>query len=226
MPPPQPSLSLSRVSATSFSASVSGGSVSATHTLYYRKAGASSDTTGPSLVGNGGLGTMSGLSANATYQAWAVGLEGGSYSLPGFAYVSLAQPETLAAGLHAHFNGSAALTAGVTGGMWTGEVPEGTAPPYVWLDVQEVRQVPNFVDQLEYARVFAHLYGLGAEQTETMAYRFKGHFDYGELSISGVDCVALLPTTYRLVSEAMRHRDGRLVFRAVMGYNAILQRPR
>lgn len=229
MPPPsQPTLTLARLSGTSFSASVSGGDPSATHSLYYARPGVSVFTTASSTVtGNGSFSNVTGLVTNATYVAYAVGLLSGSYSLPGFSWVSLAAPGDLAGAVHQLFSGDPALAAAVPGGLWTGEVPEGTAFPYAWLELPEELTLPTTVDQLESAKLSFHLWGIGAEAASDAAIALKAVFDYATLPPFGDSVsVGTWPVSRRLQCEGLRDASSRLVFRSVVTYRVVTQRPR
>jgi hypothetical protein len=227
MPPSTPTLTLARASGTSFTASVTG-DASATHTLYYGTSGSAPTTAwGVTVAGSGDFGTVTGLSPNGSYAAYAVASEAGSYSLPGFAWVSLAAAGTLAGAVHAWFNGDAALVAAIPGGLWTGEVPEGTSFPYAWLELPEATSLPNFVDQLEASRVVFHVWAVGAEAAQLAAEKVRARFDYRQLDAYGDSaCVGMVPRHWRLQCEGLRDPAGRLVFRAVVGYQVLTQRPR
>lgn len=228
--PAQPSLTLTALGPTSFRASVANGSAGATHTLYYRQTGSGADTTGPSISGNGSA-DVANLSPSATYFAWVVGSESGAYSLPGFASVSLATADTLAGAFHRRFNGDPSLVAALSGGLWTGEVPEGTAPPYAWLDLPATSSAPLFESELEISRALVHVFAVGAESAESLASQFKACFDYQTLDFNPRpafprSCVLCIPKRYRLVCERVRYKDTSLVFRASLVWHVVTQKDR
>lgn len=226
--PPTPTLTLASPSSTSFTATIAGGSSGAVHTLYYRKTGALLDTThSPTLTGNGVF-SVTGLEVGAHYSAHVVGAEGGFLSLPAFGWVALAQTNTLAQAVHTHFNADGSLVAAITGGLWTGEVPEGTDPPYAWLDISDVASNPTFEQEFEAARVTVHIYARGAAQAESLAALWKDGFDYETLGfpLGGVSSVMLIPRRYRLVNEMVRYKDSALVYRTVLTYHVLLQKDR
>mgnify|MGYP001617655917 FL=1 len=161
MPPPTPTLALTRTSSSSFTAAVSGGSASATHSLQYRLVGATQDTSATPITGNGAFAPITDLVDHATYWAWSAGLESGSYSQPAWGWVSLASPQDLLGAFHTHWYGDPALVTAVPGGLWTGEVPEGTAYPYAWLELPNVTSHPNFVNQIESSNVVTHVWAQG-----------------------------------------------------------------
>lgn len=134
----------------------------------------------------------------------------------------------LSTAIHERFEGSLAATA-IPGGLWTDEVPEGTAYPYAWLDLSQVDTVYNFVSRGEYGRIGVHVYGLGADAAETAMEAFKSRFDGCKLAYteeSGFHSIFFVPLRYRLVGENLRHQTGALVFRASQTYLTLTQRPR
>lgn len=226
MPPPtQPSLTLSAVSTTSFQAVVSGADAGDTVTLYYRQVGATQDTQGPSQTGNGTL-TVTGLVDSGQYQAFVVASNGTSFSLPAYGYVSLGTSDLLSAAVHAQFNQNGALVQAIPGGMWTGEVPEGTNPPYVWLDLPDTQTTPIFVDYFERSFFHAHLYAIGAQQAEAAAAAFKAVFDWCSLPFQTAGSVWCQPRRKRLIPEKARWKDGTLMYRVVLTYDVLAQYPR
>ena len=227
MPPPTPALALARVSSSSFSASVSGGSASATHSLYYRLPGASTDTLAGTRSGNGAFTAVSGLQDHATYVAWAVGEESGSYSLPHFQWVSLADPEDLLGAVHERWYGDPTLSALVAGGLWTGEVPEGTAYPYAWVEMPESTAHPNFVSQVESSRITFHIWAVGAASASACARSLRARLDWQSISpFASAVCVSCSPRGERLACEGLRDSQARLVFRSTVTYQILVQRPR
>ncbi len=227
MPPPtQPSLSLSRVSSTSFSAAISG-DAGVTNTLNYAISGSILPyTSAPSITGNGSI-TVTNLVNNGSYNAYAFAYSAvsDSYSLPNFKFLSLSQPDTLTASLHQLFSSSPALVAAISGGMWTGEIPESTSPPYCWLDISDVQTAPTFEQEYDAGRVTFNIFALGAESAETCANLLKSVFDYSVLTFSSASttCIQLMPKRYKLICEMVRYKDSSLVYRAVLSYHTLLQ---
>lgn len=130
---------------------------------------------------------------------------------------------------HNHFNKSASLKAAIPGGIWTGQVPEGTLYPYAWADIAQVNTHYTMLNRMEYARIFTHIYALGAEDVEAVAGKFKDHYDESRLEFavgSQAYCVAVIPQTYKLLSENLRHKSGALIFRASLLYFVLYQRSR
>lgn len=225
--PSKPSLTLTATSGTSFDAAIVG-TVGLTTTAYYRAVGASVDDTAGSVSGSGTL-SVSGLSEGGTYQVYAVTADAGGYSLPAYGVVSLAQDNHLTTAFHSHFNGNAPLVASLPGGLWTGEVPEGTALPYAWLDVTGVDTSPTFEDEFDRGTITVHVYGLGAAVVENVVSLWRSAFNYKTLAFpspASAACVQLFQRRYRLVCEMVRHRDSSLVYHAVLTYHVLVQKPR
>ncbi len=222
--PTQPSIILSALSDSSFQAVIAGDTLP-THRLFYRRVDELTFTTGPTLVGSGTL-TVTGLMTNGQYLVWVVADLAGIYSLPAVDLVSLALLDTLTGAVHAQWQASAGLTTSVPGGLWTGEVPEGTTLAYASLDLSGVRSNPLFESQFEMGRFTIHLYAIGAGRAEVGALQVKAAFDYKTLTFTSAVCVQCVPATYRLVSEAVRHKTGELIHRAILAYDILLQRDR
>ncbi len=227
----QPSLSLSRVNSTSFSAAITDGDNALTHALYYWQASNPTRISpGPTIVGLGSLGTLSGLQVNGVYQAFAIATNGTTaYSLPSpLSSVSLAASDTLSAAFHTRFNASPTLSTLLPGGLWTGEVPEGTAPPYGWLDISRIITSPTFEQQFEAGKLTLHLLTIGAEAAEALALQVKAWFDYQRLTFSSnaTTCIQLLPRDYRLVCEMIRYKDSSLIYRVILTYHILIQKDR
>lgn len=227
MLPPTPILALSRLSSSSFSATVAGGSASATHSLYYREIGASGDGLWGSIVGNGSFAPITGLRHHSTYQAWAVGLESGSYSLPSISTVSLADPGDVLGAIHAWWASDPSLSSLVAGGLWTGEVPEGTPYPYAWLDSPSTDSMPNLKDQIEAHGITFHVWAIGAASAESCARAVKSRFDYRTLpSFGDSSFISSTPVRKSLRCENLRDKSGNLVFRSSLTYRILTQLPR
>lgn len=131
---------------------------------------------------------------------------------------------------HRHFNNHPYLVTAVAGGFWTGEVPEGVPYPYAYLHLNHVDSLPLMSSyQMEFGRTSVHVYALGAESAEATIQLFKKAFDYQDLPFDpGTDthCVSMVPSRYQLVSENLRHKSGKLVFRATQSYSLVVQKPK
>ncbi len=135
--------------------------------------------------------------------------------------------DTLSAAIHNKFQQSSALVSAISGGLWTGEVPEGSRSPYAWLEIAGIDSIPLIgIDEFEYARFIVHIYGPGAETVEAAAFLFKDAFDYKDLFFSTRACISVQPLSYRLLSESLRSASGVLMFRAVLLYRVHIQNPK
>lgn len=133
--------------------------------------------------------------------------------------------DLLSQAVHAQFASSSDLVAGISGGLWTGEIPEGTTPPYAWLDLTNTNISPIFEDFFEHSTFAVHIYAIGAAQAEQLGSLFRTAFDWQELPFSSdASCIWLKPRRYRLVPERARWKDGTLMFRAVIVYDVLVQR--
>lgn len=223
--PAQPSLLLATLSSTSFQATVSNGNNTDVMRLFYRKVGDSLDIAGPTLVGNGVMPPLTGLTTNGQYQVYVIADNGSSYSQPSYAYISLAQSDLLSTAVHAHFGANPVLASLLSGGLWTGEIPEGTTPPYAWLDIAGGTTTPLFIDVLDRSRFIVHIYAIGAASAEACAQQFKAVFDFQTLPFQTNASVWCKPLNYRLVPEKARWKDGTLMYRAVLSYDVLTQIP-
>ena len=224
--PTRPTLALSRVSNTAFNATISGGGVANTHRLFYRLLGATSDTTGGTLVGNGVI-TTSFLESQGQYLVHVVAddnLDG--YSLPAIGTVSLVETDSPFTAIHAKWNGSPSLVAAVTGGLWSGEVPEYVEPPYCHFDSSIVSSRYVFEDEIEEARVTFMVYAFGYQATYDLCRQIKATFDYQTLTFSTSGSVGIWPITWRVSNEGLRWKDNRLVHRGTVSYRMAVHRTR
>lgn len=226
--PVQPSLALARLSDTSFSATTSGGTGTDTQRLFYRQVGATLDTTGPTQVGNGVL-TVSGLVTQGQYNAFVVADSGSSYSLPSLASVSLASTDSLFSALQARFNAVPATVGLVAGGLWAGEVPEGTPLPYAWYDGSEFLTGPQFELEYESTRISFHVFALGYAAAETCVRQLKATYDYQSVPFNSTNAtysIGTWPRSWRIYNERIRWKDNSLIHRGVVNYLAVVQRSR
>jgi len=227
--PAKPTLTLTPTSSTSFDALVAGTPGLDTAVTYYAVGFPGVDYTAGVVSGTGTL-SVTGLSEGASYFVYAVTQDVGGYSPPAFATVSLAQDNHVSTAFHNHFNNDAPLVAALTGGLWTGEVPEGTEMPYAWLDVSSVDTSPcTFEGEFDRALVTVHVFGLGASVVERIATLWRAAFNYKQLAFpdpSTAASIQLFQRRYRLVCEMVRHRDSRLIYHAILTYHALVQHPR
>lgn len=225
--PASPIVVLTALSGTSFEADVTG-TPALTSTVFYRKVGDDVDSTAGTVSGDGVV-TVTNLEEGGTYQVFVVTANSDGYSLPAFGVVSLAQDNHISTAFHTHLNSNAGLVAALPGGLWTGEVPEGTNMPYAWLDITAVETSPTFEQEFDRAVVTVHIYGLGASVVENIVTLWRAAFNYKTLSFpspNSAACVQLFQKRYRLVCELIRHSDSRLIYHAILTYHVLVQHPR
>jgi hypothetical protein len=199
-----------------------------TTTVYYQAVGSTQQQTGPSRNGSGAV-TLGGLSEGNSYLFFVISTLNTDFSLPSVIHVNLVQGElTLTGAIHNRWNQDLALSQAVVGGLWTGEVPEGTAQPYTWLEVPRVMGRPYFADRFDRCIVLFHTYAVGAALAETCAQLIRDRFDEKPLSFNSniTKAVYMLERMYRLVCEGTRSRDNQLVFRTIQTYEIYTQKPR
>ena len=132
----------------------------------------------------------------------------------------------LSQAIHQAFSTDPTLPTVITGGLWTGEVPEGTAPPYAWLDLTDTNINPIFEDYFEQSIITVHIYAIGAAAAEAAAVAFRATFDFTTLNFSSpASNIWVKPRRYRLVPERTRWKDGTLMYRAVLTYDILVQKP-
>lgn len=133
--------------------------------------------------------------------------------------------QLLSESIHAQFNGNSAVVTAIAGGMWTGEIPEGTTPPYAWLDMTNTTISPIFEEFFEHSTFAIHIYAIGAAQAEQTASLVRQTFDWKTLPFSPeIACVWCKPRRYRLVPERARWKDGTLMYRAVLVYDVLVEK--
>lgn len=228
MPLSSPGLTITVTSNTSFRATVDG-DLAHQFLLYYCRVGTFSyHMLGP-ITGPGTFAEVTNLEPLSHYHIYAVAYDGTGYSLPTWQSIALVAPDSILTSFHHHLTESPALSAALSGGMWTGEVPEGTEPPYAWLELSEIVFAPNMKDEGQYGRIAVHLYAVGADAADRLAWLFNSWFAYQTLEFADPEstkCIAMLPIRYRLVCEMLRHRSGQLIWRAVLNYQILLQKVR
>lgn len=225
--PATPSLTLARVSNTSFSAAMNTADAGSTVRLYYQLIGSTAAfIAGPTVV-TSGTGTLNSLVNQGQYSAYAVTDNGSSFSQPAFKSISLASTDSLFAAILAKFNSNAPLVAMITGGLWVGEVPENVDPPYCYYDQSLISTAPNFVDELEFGSVSFNVYALGYHNAHQAVRQLKAVFDYSSLTFATfAGSVGIWPLSWRIYNEHIRFRDNEQIHRGTVNYRLAFQKPR
>jgi len=228
--PTQPTLTLTRTSATSFQATVSGADGGTTNTVYYRQVGTLTDVVGPAISGNGSAG-VSGLPANGSFLAWVVSDNGASKSLPAVGTVALAAAtDTLSGAMVQRFLQDPALAA-LCPQFYFGEIQETDAageailPPFALLEVPEEKPEWNFegsyhdIDQATIT-VYANTTAL----VDLIAAVFQADYDWQGLPFATARTVQLMRTNSRPGREELQDANGNRVFHRMLDYQVMVTR--
>lgn len=227
--PTQPTLTLTRLSATSFQATISGADPGSTNTLYYRKTGQTVDTTGPAIVGNGQI-IVGSLVANAGYIVYVVSDLAGNKSLPALQVISLGVSDTLSGAIVAAYQGNPALVA-VCPNLWDEEVPETDAVgqpinlPFAQLEVPD--ENPEWTFEAGYYEV-CHpritIYATTAQEADQIVAAFKGAFDWQALPFQTATAIQVMRQNVRRGAEEVVDKDNNRVFHRIMEYQIMVSR--
>jgi hypothetical protein len=224
MPAPStPSVSLTRLSDTAFTALIHG-DAGVTHRLYYSPTtGTGSFQIGPTQVGDGTM-TVTGLAGGQAYFVYVIS-DNGQFSLPYVTTISLLTTDSIIGAFVAKFQGSPSLIALVPGGIWTGEIPEDTPLPYAYCEVSESRYHQNFGDDyFEGADVMVHIFANGADAAETAAQAMRPIFEYKPIAFKRGTLIHCRQDSYEINSEVGRYKDGTLIYQAKLTYDILVQR--
>lgn len=222
--PTQPTLTLARLSPTSFRATIAG-DAGAVNRLHYRRHGdTSAFTVGPTRTGPGTL-DVTGLRDNEHYTVFVVA-DNGELSPPAVADVSLLLAMTILGAIQARFSSFPALAAAFPGGLWTGEVAETVQLPYAYARLPRGGYTWTVTRHyLERASLWVYVYALDAAQAESAASQFRGAFDWQRIAFDDGSLWAKVePRAYAVRADVGRWRDGRLVYRAVLQYDVWVNR--
>lgn len=232
MPAPStPSLTLSALSATSFSAAVVG-DAGVTNRVFYRdiSKAAQPDVVSSTFSGDGSA-SVTGLIASGQYAVWVVA-DNGQFSLPAIGFVSLALPATLLAAAIAKFQGAPALTALFPGGAFANEIPEtlnsaALSPPWAILENRRTRfeWVQNAIFY-EVSDLHLTLFCPGAAVAETCLAAVRSVYDWDRLTFTdGYSTTSYIqPVRYEVAAEPVRYRDGTLIYTVDLDYEIWVNR--
>lgn len=230
MPTPStPSLTLTRLSSTSFRALITG-DPGATHLLFYRLLDSQNDSPGGSRLGDGSL-DISGLTDSAQLLAWALS-SNGQLSLPRFEFLSLVTPDTLTGAIKSRWYSSVPLLS-KAGKLYANEVPERDtdgaplAVPYTYMDVSRTRfewTVTN--TYYAYTDIEFNIFAVGAQAAEEAQDELENTFNWKTLPFTSINTrtISFAPIDDQLTSENLRYKDGSLIYRAQTCYQVCLQK--
>lgn len=228
--PTAPTVTLLRLSFTSFRVTIDG-DPGVTHTVRYRKFGDELFSTwATTLTGDGTL-DLTGLTSGKSYQVYVVsdGGVGNGYSLPTVKQISLgSDTDSLLAAIKTKYLADALVIAAIPGGIWEGEVPESAADslPYAYLDLSRISYLHYTEGSFELCDLDFHIYAVGAAAAQNAAKTLKNSFDWcTDLTFSEGSCTQFMPTAYEVVCEMVRYRNTNLIYRAIVSYEAMVQRP-
>lgn len=232
--PTQPTLTLSRLSSTSFRAAITG-DAGATHRLYYRLLNVtpSNDITASTRVGNGNIDAV-GLTASSQVMAWIVS-DNGEFSLPRIGFISLVVSDTLLAAVKTQWYSTPTLLT-AAGKLFANEVPERDESgnllelPYTYMHLSRTRIDFTFESEhYEYSTIEFNTFAAGAEAAEAARQEIRTTFDWKNLpftSSSGTltTTIMAVPTDYEITEEHIRYKDGSMVYRSQMCYEVCVER--
>ncbi len=227
--PNAPSLSLVKVSNTSFQGTIAG-DAGVTNYLYYRDIGrppaTGNDTLGGSVVGNGTV-VVSGCPSDTQIMAWALSSNGTSYSLPTIQFVSLLTSNTLLAAVKSKWYGAPTLTTLCSGGLYTNEIPELVNIPFCSLEANKTHfewTQTNLYYEITYIEFI--VYSAGAAAAEAIVAEIRNQFDWQDIPFTDgkSSTTYCQPSDYYISSEPLRWKDGSLIYRATMCYHVFVNR--
>lgn len=230
--PTQPSLSLTRLSPTSFRATVSGADGGMTNTLYVRRLPNAGDQVAGSIVGNGTIDAV-GLAANAGYLAWVVSDDGTSQSLPAIGAVSLASTDTVSGAICAKARADAALMS-LCPEIWANEIPEVDAagkpllPPILLVEVPE--EVPDWHFEADTqgmtwsSRAVVTCYAKSQAQADQIAAAFGVVFDWQPLPFATARTLNMGLERTAIGRDEVVDAQGHRVFYRILEYQVLVGR--
>ena len=169
--------------------------------------------------------------ANKGYLFWAVAFHSGAYSTPAFAWGQPSAASDLLQAVHAHFNNHPALAAKLTGGFWTGEIPEtgedgkASRMPYASVEISGTDYEWTTGDSyLETTRLTFTFLAVGSKTLVEIMRAFEDTYNWETLTIANANFVHCYPVHRKSHSLPDRDRDGELVFAGSIFYEITLER--
>jgi hypothetical protein len=229
--PTTPIISLSAVSATSFSVTVSGTDLGTTQSVYWKLVRDAGFTAGPTIMGDG-TSTVTGVTANGQVQVYVVSSAGSGYSLPAFATLSLATTDSLTGAVSAYFDSQPTLVTAVPGGLFLGESPETVdvtvGPMACFTMVSEETEYYSENPYREATTLRFSFFGEGAAVVESAVKTFKAIFDpltepnkaEVALVLTNSKVEGFTRTNSNLSVQEVRTKDGALAYGWEVWYEA------
>lgn len=229
--PTTPTVSLSRLSSTSFNAAIQSES-GAINRLFYRVIGDGEDVTGPTLTSSGNLPVV-GLQDNAQYMVTVVSDVGDRLSYPNIGFVSLVSSDTLSAAIRTKWDQSPTLLA-LGGKLYLNEIPEVDEDghplnvPYTYVELgRTLFEWTTEQTYMEINTVEFCTYALGGANAEAAADEVRSIFDWQSLPFrdpAKSDTIRVEPTDYKVESQMTRYRTGEIVFASHVNYHVVVGR--
>ncbi len=124
-------------------------------------------------------------------------------------------PDSLLKAVQNYFTSNSTLSAALTGGLWTSEVPEDTSLPYGALDHEGTVYEHHFNPAskfIEHSRFCIHIYAVGAEAADTLIDTIVTQYRNASLPYTTKQCMAVIPLNSMVESTPGRYRDGTLIY--------------
>jgi hypothetical protein len=225
--PSTPTLSASRLSATSALVSITA-DTGTSSPVYYLQLGSVVPVTGPT-INDSGSATITGLTAGATYLFYTASSNGASYSFPVYTFLSLTASDTILAAVLSQWQGSPTLLA-LGGTLFANEVPETlgatpVTPPYAVAVVGKSSfDWTTEKSYVEYAQVRLCCYALGAANAEAVASELHARFDWQSLPFLTATALYCRPADYQVSSSFVRYRTGEIIYNVDVVYDVAVLR--
>lgn len=229
MPAPNaPTLSLTKLSSSSFRADITG-DAGVTHRLFHRNLATGTVTTAGTRVGDGSI-TETALTLKSRYLVWVVS-DNGQYSLPVTGFISLHGGNSLAGAIRAHYADHPTLLT-LAGRLYTGTIPEydedgiRVTIPYTHCDFTGTNFSWTFETiYSEKSIVTFTVYTKGAERSEDAVADLRAAFDWCDLPFQdGSLTQRFEPVDQKLEAELVRYDDGSVVYVSTVTYDVWVER--
>ena len=135
--------------------------------------------------------------------------------------------DSLFGALLVKFNASAALVAALPGGLWMGQVAEGTALPFcVLLTTGQTVEWSTGSPYVESSLIQFVVFAKGLATAEAAADLLKAAFDFAALTFTSAVTLALYREGYLPQADELRAPDGEIVYGVTVDYRVMIQRAR
>jgi hypothetical protein len=127
-------------------------------------------------------------------------------------------------GFLAKYNSDALLKELIPGGVWLGEVPEGSdgdvrSMPYIQLETSSTSYEWTFEDaNIETSLINVHFFATGADTIDTICDAWQDSFNWQDLPGTNSETICVELTTDSLMADSIRDKEGNLVYFASQTY--------